>query len=54
MSLCGSRVTDTFVGALLAALGCNTALLHVDLGDTACSQRALQLLAELILVKKDA
>jgi hypothetical protein len=52
LSLRGNSVTDTSVGALLTALGVNTALVAVDLCETQCSPRALQLLAELILVKK--
>ena len=52
LSLRGNTVTDTSVGALLTALGFNTALVAVDLCETQCSVRALQLLAELILVKK--
>lgn len=52
LSLRGNAVTDKSVGALLAALATNRALLSVDFADTRCSDRALALLAELIIVKK--
>jgi hypothetical protein len=47
----GNAITDKGLGALLTALGFNTALISVDLGETLCSERALDLLAELIVVK---
>ncbi len=53
MSLRGNAVTDKGVGALLAALGFNTALISIDLGGARCSERALDLLTELIIVKRD-
>ena len=52
LSLRGNTVTDASVGALLTAMGVNTSLVAVDLCDTQCSPRALQLLEELIIVKK--
>ena len=51
LGLRGNVVTDRGVRALLTALGFNTALISVDLSQTRCSDRALALLAELILVK---
>ena len=53
MSLRGNAVTDKGVGVLLLALGFNTALISMDLGGTRCNQRALELLTELIIVKRD-
>jgi hypothetical protein len=37
---------------MLTALGFNAALICVDVSETQCSERALALLAELILAKK--
>ncbi len=54
LSLRGNAATDKSVGTLLAALASNRALLSVDFTDTRCSERALALLAELIIVKKQS
>ncbi len=53
LGLNGNAITDKGLGALLAALGFNATLISVDLGKTRCSERAMDLLTELVVVKRD-